>query len=274
MKDIQWPMRKIVLATVLGSAALAAGLVACSQVNAGSAGSDASVEGEDAARSDSATPPLAVPDASSEVDSSSFDAGTAIGDGSREAADGSSNNNDAGDGSDAGDADDGASVVDASDAGDGAGNCVPPLGNVAFCGTASATSTYSSTFAPSAINDGDLNSSWYAATGACAAGVCAGDSLRVDVVLDAARTIGRVKIFGNRDYLTGFDVLTARIDLLDGLGAVVTTAAVTTTRGNEPNGDVDYVVSPAATSVKTVRVVVVTGESSGPGMAEIQAFAN
>ena len=267
-------MRKIVLATLLGSAVLAAGLAACSgtKVNAGGAGSDASVEGEDAARSDGATPLPAVPDAGA-GDDSSADTGADGGDGRSADPDGSADANGSADpdGS-ANDAD--ASASDASDSGDGAGGCVPPLGNFALCGTASATSTYSATFAPSASNDGDLATSWYAASGACAAGVCAGDSLRVDIVLDAARTVGRVKIFGNRDYPTGFDVLTARIDLLDGLGAVVTTAAVTTTRGNEPNGDVDYVVSPAATSVKTVRVVVVTGESSGPGMAEIQAFAN
>ena len=53
---------------------------------------------------------------------------------------------------------------------------------------------------------------------------------------------------------------------------VVYTADVVTTRGVEPNGDVDHVVSPGVASVKTVRVIVLTGLWDDPGVGEIQAF--
>jgi hypothetical protein len=155
-----------------------------------------------------------------------------------------------------------------------AGTCVPPAGDYAFCGTATATSEYSSSYAASLVNDGSLDTSWYSASSTCPAGVC-GTTLSVDIALDVPRTIGRVKLFGNRDYPTGYDTLTARIQLLDVNGAVVHTADVATGRGlTEPNGDLDSVVAPAVACVATVRVIVLTGEGDGPGLAEVQAFAN
>ncbi len=179
------------------------------------------------------------------------------------------------------DAPDGGSLADASDAGtrDAAktpdAGCVPPLGNFAICGTASATSTYSGSYRASSLNDDALDTSWYATRTACPAGTCAGESIHVDIVLDRPRTVGRVKLFGNRDlYSSGYDVMTARIELLDGAGSVVHMANVTTSKGFEPNGDVDHAVTPAVALAKTVRVIVLTAESNGPGLGEVQVFAN
>lgn len=162
-------------------------------------------------------------------------------------------------------------MTDAADAADAAdASCVPPSGNFARCGVATATSEYTG-FGAEKANDGDINSGWYAATGACPSNACPGTTISVTVSLDVARTIGRVKIFGNRDYPTGFDTLTARIQLLGAANAVLHTADVTAVGAD---ADVDHVVSPVVSAVTAVRVIVLTGESTGPGLAEIEAFAN
>lgn len=165
------------------------------------------------------------------------------------------------------DAADAANPVDAADA---APPCVPPAGNFARCGVATATSEYSGFGAPQA-NDGDINTSWYAATGACPTNVCPGTTISVTISLDDARSIGRVKIFGNRDYPSGYDTLTARIELLSAADAVLYTADVTAVGAD---ADVDHVVGPVVSAVKAVRVIVLTGDSTGPGIAEIEAYAN
>lgn len=233
----------------------------------GSASSDGSQTGNDAAttsdgggkdsasdvKTTDATGTDANPNDGGGTDSASTDAAS---------TDGAS---DTGTGADANDG--GAADVDA-------GPCVPPNGNFAFCATASATSTYSSGYPASQANDGDVNTSWYAASGACPSGTCPSETIRVDLALDVSRTIGRVKLFGNRDFDTGYDVLTARVQLLDGASNVLHTADVTATRGTEPNGDVDHVVSPAVSGVTSIRVIVLTAESDGPGLAEIEAYAN
>ena len=155
--------------------------------------------------------------------------------------------------------------------------CAPPAGNFAFCGIATATSEYGSSYAAAKANDDDLNTSWYSDSAACPAGVCPGTTIRWEVELNTPRTIGRIKLFGNRDFPSDYDVLTARFELLDGSGVGVYGADVTTSRGTEPNGDVDHVVPGTRTCVKKIRVIVKTSETTGndgPGVAELQAFAN
>lgn len=153
--------------------------------------------------------------------------------------------------------------------------CVPPGGNVAACGAATATSTYSG-YSPSALVDDVLTTSWYASTGACPAGVCPGTSVSIDVELDTPRTIKRVELYGNRDgYPTDYDVLTARVQLLGEADAVLATQDVTTSRGSEPNGDATVTLATALTCVRKIRVIVLTGEATydEPGFAEIRAFS-
>lgn len=161
-------------------------------------------------------------------------------------------------------------------------DCTPDGGNFATCGRAVATSTYPG-WPASKSNDGVLATSWFAATGACPSNACpgadggaveAGAVIGVTVTLDQPRTVGRVRLYGNREYSTGYDTLTARIELLAPSGEILRAYPVTTSRGTEPNGDVEQVVSPAQTCVQKVRVVVLTGESSGPAFAEIEAYAN
>lgn len=167
--------------------------------------------------------------------------------------------------------------ADAADANDGA---LPPNTNLARLGVASATSEYDGFYVAGRVNDGDPTTSWYSATNSCTSNpdggsdyLCSGTPTSVQIALAAVSTVRRVVVLGNRDgYPTGYDVFTGRIELLNGSNAVVHSKDVTMTRGAEPNGDVDYVIAPAVAGVKTVRVVVLSGEASGPGLGEIEVY--
>jgi hypothetical protein len=164
----------------------------------------------------------------------------------------------------------------ASDGGDA--TLTPPI-NIARLGTAKASST-SGSHPAGLLIDGDPSTSWYASLGSCpfdstsSAYACAGDTTYAEVVLDAPRIVERVKIAGNRDYASGYDVLTGRILLLDANGASLYGADLTTTRGAEPNGNADHVVTPPVANVKIVRFVVRTAESSGPGISELEVLGH
>lgn len=175
---------------------------------------------------------------------------------------------------DAGPERDAATEADAADA-------APEPSNVALLGQAVATSLYSGSYPASNLIDGDLATSWYPSSDCTSNSdggddyVCTDIPVSATLTLDKARTIGRVKLFGNRDeYPTGYDVFTARIELLDAADAVVYSATVTTSRGAEPNGDVDHAIAPAKSGVRKIRVVILTGEALGPGLGEIEAYKN
>lgn len=176
----------------------------------------------------------------------------------------------------AGDRDDGVLPSgDAGDAGDAARPSCSHLGaNVARCALARASSTFGNPrFSAAAAIDGLLGTSWYSSSSACDAGACDGESVYLDVVFDAPRTLGRVVLRGNRDFPTGFDVLSARVVLMDGTRRVLTSTDVTTTRGAEPNGDAEWIVSPPVSCVARVRVIVIRAEGARePGLAEVEAY--
>lgn len=154
--------------------------------------------------------------------------------------------------------------------------CAVPSGNLARCGTAAASSVYSTSWPEAHLNDGLLDTSWYSAVDECPAGVCA-NTLYAEVEFNAPRAVRRVKLYGNGDtYQDGYDVLTARIQLIDGGGNVVGTADVTTTRGADPNGNAEVSFVNALPCIKKVRVIPLTmqTDNTGPGIGEIEAFAN
>jgi hypothetical protein len=252
--------RKIFLAAGL----LTALIVACTETNEPPADSaDAGVLAVDGAGGSSSGEPAG-------RDSSANDASTgdAAKDGS--GADGAPSDSGRDSGPDSG-----------TDSGDTGTDGPTATTNVAGLGVATATSTYSASYPAASANDGVASNSWYAAAGSCATNpdggpdfVCSGAPTHVAIALANVQTIGRVKVLGNRDsFPSGYDVLTARIELLDGADAVIYTADVTMSRGAEPNGDVEHVITPAKAGVKTIRVVVLTGEASGPGLAEVEAYA-
>lgn len=162
------------------------------------------------------------------------------------------------------------------DANDGAVTCTPfdagaCSGSVNVCGTATATSTYVgplTTYSASRVIDGDLGTSWFAASNACPNNTCAGN-ITVTVTLRQTQTIGRVKLFANREFASGFNVLTARIELLDANDAVLRQVNVAPSTSG---ADIDQAILPAQSCVRKIRIVPLTGEDPGPGFAEIQIF--
>lgn len=171
-------------------------------------------------------------------------------------------------------------AADASEApGPGGGGCTPPNGNFAFCGTATATSSASTMYPATAVNDGALGTLWLSASGSCVLATTyfagCGTSTYVDIALDQARTIGRVKVYGIRGTAQSWnDPLSVRIELRSAAGAVLATADVVSTRGAEPNGDADHVFSAPVALVKTVRVYILSARTTSPGLGEIEAYAN
>ncbi len=169
---------------------------------------------------------------------------------------------------------DGGTARDAGGSTSDGGGCV--LGtNLARCGTMTATTTYSTTYPASSLNDGLSNTSWYASSGVCQVAGCAPDTVWVDLTFASASTVGRVKLFGNRDgYPSNYDVLTARIELRDAANGLLQTRVVSTSRGAEPNGDAEAMVLPPVANVKVVRVVILTGESTASGFGELEVYAD
>lgn len=171
-------------------------------------------------------------------------------------------------------------AADASEApGPGGGGCMPPNGNFAFCGAATATSSASSMYPATAVNDGALGTLWLSASGSCVLATTyfagCGTSTYVDIALDQTRTIGRVKVYGIRGTAQSWnDPLSVRIELRSTAGAVLATADVVSTRGAEPNGDADHVFSAPVALVKTVRVYILSARTGSPGLGEIEAYAN
>lgn len=155
-------------------------------------------------------------------------------------------------------------------------SCSQSGANFSLCATATASSSYpSASFRPSAAIDGVLGTSWYAAAGICEAGVCPDESVFLEVAFDQPRTVGLISIRGNRDFPSGYDVLSARIVAMDANRRVLSTRDVATTRGAEPNAEAQVVLLPAAACVSYIRVIALTTESANdPGFAEIEAYAN
>jgi hypothetical protein len=175
--------------------------------------------------------------------------------------------------------DGGASPADGAASQDGGTEAV----NFARLGSATATSVHppdaDGTYTAENAIDGKPETSWYADYKSCGKTADSGAELvcttapTIDVRLDALRTIGRVKVVGNRGpYGSGWDVLRLRLELLGDAGESLYSVEKATTRGAEPNGDVDQIITPAKADVRTVRIVVLTAEKDDPGLAEIEAY--
>jgi hypothetical protein len=168
--------------------------------------------------------------------------------------------------------------LDAAPRSDGSVVDAAPSANLCSRATATATSTYSADDGPQNLIDGNAATLWFSNVDACATPldggwVCTGTS--VSIVFNAPVTVGRVKLFGPRGpYRSGYDVLTAQIVLLDTTNAEVYSATVATSRGTEPNGDVDRAIVPARPNVKTLRIDLLTGEGGSSGLSEVEAYAN
>lgn len=132
--------------------------------------------------------------------------------------------------------------------------------------TATASSVYSSSYAPEMANDGNIDTSWFAESSACSSDglTCGGLFLQLDN--PTAVTATRIALYGNRSSSSGYDVLTGRLILSDAGGSELFATDVVFSRD-----DGDAVVTPSSpvAGVRRVRLEVRTAESGGPGLAEI-----
>jgi hypothetical protein len=156
----------------------------------------------------------------------------------------------------------------------------PDNPNLALLGVAHATSELPS-YPASQVNDGKDTTSWYAAKQSCTpdpsggytcGGLSGNPGTGIEITLDQPRTVGRVRILGNRDAPTGYDVLTGNIELKQMDDRQTTTVVpFTTSRGDEPNGDAELAWNPLP-NVIGVRVDLLAAESDEPGLAEIEIY--
>lgn len=135
--------------------------------------------------------------------------------------------------------------------------------------TVVATSVYSG-YPASNLIDFDNSTSWYVDS------LCSMQTMdfccisqNVQLTLSNPRTISAVVIRGNRDFSSGFDVLTGTLELIGANGGVLATRAVVTSR---PAGDWAIAFSPAVANVRTVRFTPGWSDSSASGFAELQLY--
>lgn len=148
----------------------------------------------------------------------------------------------------------------------------PTGNNLARGGASTASSIYSDSWQPARLSDGDLATSWFAAGAACASAtdgfVCAG--LTAETRLSADATLGRVIIRGNREYMSGYTVRTGKVELLNAAGAVLSSTDVVFA---PPSNDATVAPAAPVAGVRTIRVTILSADGSGPGLAEIEAYA-
>jgi hypothetical protein len=123
--------------------------------------------------------------------------------------------------------------------------------------TASATSTYEGWPATNLI-DGDERTSWFSAEGDSAAH---GKPPSVTISFKKPVTVSHVRALGNRDpgYLHGYSILSAKLELLDGPGAVLSSREITSSGAWH---DFDVVLPEPVTDVRAVRLTSLTDEGA------------
>ena len=179
------------------------------------------------------------------------------------------------DATDASDAFDSAVPFDTAGLLDAGGDALPTGTN--YCretgATATASSTYSGYDAPR-VNDGDLGTSWFSATGTCTGAgtpvTCPTDAAVISVALAGDRNVGRVYIFANREFATGYSMVSGHLEVKTAGGTVAFSKSFTLPTAGT---DLGISVSPAVSNARTIRLVIDSADGDGPGVAEIAAYA-
>ncbi|RMH16904.1 MAG: DUF11 domain-containing protein, partial [Acidobacteria bacterium] len=129
--------------------------------------------------------------------------------------------------------------------------------------TVTASSTFPGFPATRAI-DGDLNTSWFTACGDAAN---LGTSPFIEITLAAEAEVREVKIFGNRQFASGFDFFAGVVQLFDAAGALLFDSGELELPA--PVRDLTVPV-PAVAGVRRVRFTATDDQSCEPGLAEIE----
>jgi hypothetical protein len=134
---------------------------------------------------------------------------------------------------------------------------------------ATASSEYGGTWTIPRGDDNDLQTSWFSKNGDCATatGCTSVPWYRVD--FGAPQTLTRVAMRGNREYMSGYDFLRGRFEVLGAGDAVLWSASYDLP---EPDRDLDITLPTPIAGATAVKFTSEKDESVEPGFAELEAF--
>lgn len=134
------------------------------------------------------------------------------------------------------------------------------------------SSTYGGGYEGTRLNDGDLCTSWYAKTGACAPSqgiqyACAGTSITFQFSMPTL--VRTAVLFGNRDGYqnSAYNVKSARLVARTTFGTEVSAAFEFSSNSNDAKASL----SPQA-MVTSLEIQILTADGSGPGLGEVEAY--
>ena len=169
-------------------------------------------------------------------------------------------------------------TIEASDFEDVAGNVVAPFTSSFTTGTVPAgnlartdgvivtsSSQYSTSYPPSRVTDGNLNTSWFTVQPIVL------PEEYVDIALPGNATIDEVRVFGNREFASGYDFYLGRVELFDDVGANLFSSGLLVL----PAPDRDRVVDTASTAnVRRIRFTATDGDGNERGFAELETIGS
>jgi hypothetical protein len=147
--------------------------------------------------------------------------------------------------------------------------------NLARCATVTASvMDFGPSWPRTAINDGKINTSWYADTDTCRyrsvdnTHECMG--VYVELTFSEPVSIQTVKIFGNHDGYSGYDAKQATLTISTRAGDKMIPLA----NGQPPGDYVFRADTPIELVVRIRYSIEISYTQSGPGLGEIEAYAN
>lgn len=131
--------------------------------------------------------------------------------------------------------------------------------------TVQASSTFG-TYVPERAIDGDLQTSWFSARG--------DTSAFYQVSFASAAVVRRLRMFGNRQFPSGHDLLGGRFDLLDAAGSLLYTSGTVSLPA--PDRDIDLTLAVPVAGVRRVRFTATGVEvpTADHGFAELEIIGD
>ena len=123
-----------------------------------------------------------------------------------------------------------------------------------------------SSFGPERIVDGDLNTSWFTASGDA---VNQGTTPFLEIILPGDAAVNELRMFGNREFANGFDFFAGIFQLFDNNGIELFNSGEV----DLPAPDRDAIVPiPDISGTRRVRFTATADESADPGFAELEVI--
>ncbi len=132
--------------------------------------------------------------------------------------------------------------------------------------TTNVSSQFSSNFGPERAIDGALNTSWFTAAGDA---VNLGTTPFYEVNLPGPATVTEVRMFGNRQFASGFDFFAGIFQLFNGTGTELFNSGVVILPA--PERDITLTI-PNISGVERVRFTATDDESNEPGFSELEVI--